>query len=63
MSKGDMWMRHLRYRLSSQHIRSYNALFESAEGSEWTYTPELASFHPILPHFANRLRSSVGVKR
>jgi hypothetical protein len=30
---------------------------------EWTYTPELAGFHPILPQLAARLRNSVGVRR
>lgn len=27
MEKGDVWMRHLRHRIASQHIKSYNALF------------------------------------
>jgi hypothetical protein len=63
MGKGDMWMKHLTYRLSSQHIKSYNALFEQGEAANWAYTPELASFHPILPQFAIRLRNSVGVRR
>jgi hypothetical protein len=27
MGKGDVWMRHLRQRIASQHIKSYNALF------------------------------------
>jgi hypothetical protein len=63
MAKGDAWMRHLAFRLTSSHIKSYNALFDPADSKEWAYTPELAGFHPLLPHFALKLRGSVGVRR
>lgn len=39
MNKGDIWMRHLVCKWSSQHIKSYNALFENTETAEWNYTP------------------------
>jgi hypothetical protein len=63
MNKGDMWMKHLTCKLSSEHIKSYNALFEKGETAEWNYVPELASFHPVLPQFATRVRNSIGVRR
>lgn len=28
MRRGDIWMRHISYRIEGQHIMSYNCLFE-----------------------------------
>jgi hypothetical protein len=56
-------MKHISYKLQSQHIKSYNALYDTAEPLNWGYSLDLAGFHPILPQFSVKLRGSVGVRR
>ncbi len=63
LAKGDMWMKHISYKLQSQHIKSYNALYDTTEPLNWGYSLDLAGFHPILPQFSVKLRGSVGVRR
>lgn len=63
MRKGDIWMKHMSYRLASQHIQSYNCLFEETDCSSWAYQPSLAGFHPAAIDFAFKLKNSVAVKR
>lgn len=56
-------MKHITYKLSSQHIQSYNCLFEESDCSSWSYQPSLTGFHPALIDFAQKLKNSVAVKR
>jgi len=63
MMKGDVWMKHLAYKLSAKHILSYNCLFEEGAASNWGYQPELTGFHPALLEFAFKIRNSIAVKR
>jgi len=63
MKRGDVWLRHLAYKIEAKHIVSYNCLFEKAESKEWDYVPQLTGFHPALIGFSNKIKVSLGVKR
>lgn len=63
MRKGDIWTKHITYKLSGQHIISYNCLFDGSDLSSWAYDPPLTGFHPAAIEFAQKLKNSVSVKR
>jgi hypothetical protein len=63
MRKGDVWMRHISYKLDNQHIMSYNCLFEETDALNWNLQPPLAGYHPAIIEFSARVKNSIAVKR
>ena len=56
-------MKHVANKLSGQHIKSYNCIFEGSSQTVWDYEPPLMGFHPSAVDFSEKVKNSIAVRR